>query len=123
MPELKEGPHNGAFIMSEAPGKRSRENVVVAGGLKAGTVLGALGATATDTYAAIEEGGYAGAAGILINASPAGGAVEMAVIVRDAEVNGKALRWVQSDAAEDAASDAEVAAGVAALAAVGIIVR
>ena len=42
MPSLKEGKHAGEFILSEAPGSRSRENVTVLSGesLKAGHVLG-----------------------------------------------------------------------------------
>ena len=120
---LREGPHNGAFIMSGAPAKRSRENLVVAGGLLPGTVLGAVGGTATDTLGGIEAGGFGGASGILINASPEGDPLYMAVMVRDCEVNGKALRWTQSDEPEDQPSDADIAAGVAALADLGIIVR
>ena len=42
MTALKEGKHAGEFILSEAPGSRSRENVTVLSGesLKAGHVLG-----------------------------------------------------------------------------------
>lgn len=123
MPEIKEGlPHNGAFIMSEANGKRSRENVMVARGLRAGTVLGAAGATATDVYSGVEAAGFGAATGILINATPAGeGAVEAAVIVRDAEVNRHCLVWTQDD--DTPAADADIAAGIAALEALGIRAR
>jgi hypothetical protein len=118
MTTLTEGRHAGEFILSEANGSRSRENVTVASGqdLAAGAVLGKI--TSGGKYAAYDNGASDGtevAAAILLDACDAtGGDVAAAVIARDAEVNGECLGYL---------TGADEAAGIADLLAVGIIVR
>jgi Bacteriophage lambda head decoration protein D len=126
MTTFNEGRHTAEFILSEANGNRSRENVTIAGGtggagkVAAGTVLGKL--TATGEYVPSPAAGADGsqtAVAILIEAVDATAAdVKAAVIARDAEVNGKLLSY---EASVD--TDPEKAAKAAQLAAVGIIVR
>lgn len=117
---IAEGNHAGEFIMSEANGKRSRENVTIVSGqdLGAGAVLGKI--TSGGKYTALNQGASDGsqtAAGILIAACDASaGDVAAAVIVRDAEVNGDALDWGSE-------SPTEVTTGITELATLGIIVR
>jgi len=119
--KLVETGHAGGFILSEANGKRSRENVTIAEGenLKAGAVLGRL--TSGGAYAHFDNDASDGtqtARGILIadcNATDA--ATPAAIIARDAEVNGHELVWASSE------DDADIADGITELAALGIIVR
>lgn len=120
MTTFTEVPHNGSFIMSEAPGQRSRENVGLASGqnLPAGAVLGKISAGGKYTaYSNLASNGAQAAVAILINATDAtDGDVQVAVIKRDAEVNYYQLNW-------GVESPTETAAGVVDLAAKGIICR
>ncbi len=112
--------HAGGFIMSEANGNRSRESVTLTSGqtLEAGAVLGKV--TSGGKYVAYDNtlsDGSQAAAGILIGHGDAsGGDLLVAIIARDAEVNGDELLW-------KATSPSGTTAGIADLAALGIIVR
>lgn len=118
---IVEGRHPGEFLMSEQPGKRSREVVTISDAIaiKAGQVLGKVTA----------DGKY----GFYNNAdSPAGTGVALAialyplaatdtyrkitVIARDAEVNQNCIEW-------NGVSAGDQTAGKTDLAAVGIIFR
>lgn len=61
MTTLTEGPRTGEFIVSEAPGERSRDQIVLGTGnnLKAGAVLGTL-ITAATVVSAAKAGGNTG---------------------------------------------------------------
>lgn len=104
----------GEFILSEANGDRSREEITVVSGqdLAAGTVVGII--TASGKYSAYDNGNADGtetAAGVLYAAVDASAAdTAGVVIVRDAEVDSSMLTG----------SDAN---GVTDLAALGVIVR
>ncbi|MEJ2803844.1 head decoration protein [Comamonadaceae bacterium PP-2] len=121
MGTLNEGRHTGEYIVSEANGTRSRQVVTLLLGndLEPGAVLGKV--TASGKYAAVDpaaEDGRETAAAILYDAVDASTADQVAVVTaRDSEVAADALSW------KAGSSPAEIAAGVAALAAVGIIVR
>jgi hypothetical protein len=112
----------GGFIISEAAGNRSRDNVTldssVAADMVPGTVLGKI--TATGKYAAYDQqasDGTQAAAAILINWAESTLADQVvAVLNTDAEVNGDELTWLTG-------SPADVTAGVADLLALGIKVR
>lgn len=118
---LTETSHAGEFILSEANGKRSRENVTVASGqdLVAGAVLGKI--TADGNYAAYDNTASDGtqtAAGILYAAVDATSADAPGVaLVRDCEVIGDALDYASG------VSGGDETAAVADLLALGIIVR
>lgn len=126
MTTFTEGRHAAEFVLSEAEGTRSRENVTLHGGftgattLKAGTVLGKI--TSGGKYAASAASGSDGSqtaiAVLLYPADISAGDVAAAVIARDAEVNGDCLEY---EATVD--QDSEKAAKATQLAAVGIIVR
>jgi len=126
MTTFTEGRHAAEFILSEANGQRSRDNVTVYGGftgaatLKAGTVLGKI--TSGGKYAASAASGSDGSqtaiAVLLDNIDIADGDVVAAIIARDAEVNGGSLEY---EATVD--TDNEKATKATQLAAVGIIVR
>lgn len=126
MPNVKtEGRHNGEFLMSEAPGKRSRENGVLKSGqnLVAGTVVGVI--TAGGQLKGVDNDASDGsqtAVGIILNtvdASSTGTNADtpVAYIARDAEVNVDCLTW---PATEDGG---DITANKADLAALGIILR
>lgn len=116
-----EGYHAGHFMVSDANGRRSREEITIAEGqvLKAGAVL----ALNTDTgkYEAYSNDGTsvtAAAAAILWdNVDATDGDVQATAIVRDAEVN---LAELQFGDGEDT-GDREAA--IADLKALGIIAR
>jgi len=123
MTVFTEGRHAGEFLLTEAKGNRSRENIVVANGagiLAAGTVLGKV--TASGNYIASAIGASDGsevAAAILLREVDATSAdVPVAAFVRDCEVNGNILTW-HADRDQQAEQDAANAE----LAAAGIIVR
>lgn len=112
---LTEARWTGEFLISEAPGSRSREEVTIAaaaGALQAGTVLGKI--TASGKYVAYNNGASDGsevAAGILYAAAPDLAADQKAVaFVRDCEVANLRLTGID-------------APGKVYLAALGIIVR
>lgn len=110
----------GSFIMSEAVGQRSRENIVVASGqnLPAGAVVGKL--TSGGKYSEYSSGagdGTATAVGILIYPTDAtDGDTPASIIARDAEVNKYQLSWGSE-------SGADIDAAIVELAARGIICR
>jgi hypothetical protein len=118
---VTEGPHAGNFILSEAAGQRSRENVTLLSGevIFAGTVLAKVSTKYVPYHAAAGNGsGSDTALAVSINNVDAtGGDVEIAVIARDAEVNGYQLRY------ENTSPDADPDAVAVQLKAVGIIVR
>jgi len=118
-----EGRHPGEFIMTEANGKRSRETITIASGageVAPGTVLGKV--TASGEYlprdATAADGSEAAAAVCIYGGDATSAAIEVAAIVRDAEVNGNILTYVidTDEAAETASANSELAAA-------GIIVR
>jgi hypothetical protein len=126
MTTFTEGRHAAEFVLSEAEGTRSRDNVTLHGGftgadkLKPGTVLGKI--TSGGKYAASAASGSDGsqtAVAVLLGwADISDGDAEAAVISRDAEVIGDCLEY---EATVD--TDNEKAAKATQLAAVGIIVR
>lgn len=108
------------FIVSEANGYRSREDVTVdasGGALEAGTVLGIV--TSSGKYVRHAHGASDGsedAVGVLLN--PIGAVEEAAtVIVRDAEVRKSDLTY------SNGANATQIAATDAALSALGITPR
>jgi hypothetical protein len=112
---LNEGKHTGEFLLSEANGTRSREQVVIsstAAAMVAGTLVGRI--TATGEYAAYNDAASDGtevARGILYTNVADSTADQKAVIIaRDAEVIGSELTGSNAN-------------GVADLLAIGIIVR
>ncbi len=117
---LTESPHAGSFLLSEANGNRSRDNVTLVSGqdLEPGTVLGKI--TSGGKYKVYDQQDNDGsevAAAILYGRGDAsGGDITVAVIVRDAEVIADQLVW-----ADNCPTDAT--AGIADLKALGIIVR
>lgn len=105
--------HAGGFILSEAPGQRSRENVTLLSGqvIKAGTVLGKI--TSGGKYVAHDnnasDGTQASAAISINDVDATAGDTLIAVIARDAEVNGYELIYkVTSPVVVRAASDADL---------------
>jgi hypothetical protein len=75
MPNVTEGKHSSGFILSEAQGKRSRDNVTILSGqvLKAGAVLGSIttGSSATSAANAGNTGnGAMGAVTVSTGAKP-----------------------------------------------------
>lgn len=114
-------PHDGGFVLSEANGMRSREQVTIAAGaaeIKPGTVMGK---RSNGSYYPFDQDATTGeedAAGILLNGvDPTDGAVKGVVIVRDAEVMGSYLTW------PDDISTSEQNAAIAQLLALGIVLR
>lgn len=112
---LSEGKYTGEFLLSEANGTRSREEVVIAaaaGAMVPGTVVGKI--TASGKYVAYSNGAADGtqtAVGVLYHDVPDSAADQKAVIIaRDAEVNGDELTGSDAPALVE-------------LAAIGIIVR
>ncbi|MBK6587948.1 MAG: head decoration protein [Acidobacteria bacterium] len=110
-----EARRTGDFILSEASGTRSRDEVTIAAAaaaLEVGTVMGKI--TASGKYVAYDNGASDGsevAAGVLYAAVADSAADQKGVIIaRDAEVN--ASRLTGSDTA-----------GVADLKALGVIAR
>lgn len=95
MTSIVEKGHAGGFIMSEAAGKRSRDNVTLHSGqvVKAGQILGIV--TAGGKYASWDNNasdGTQAAKAISINdADASAGDLQISVIDADAEVNGKEL--------------------------------
>lgn len=115
--------HAAGFLMSEANGNRSRENVTLVSGqnLKAGDVLGKI--TSGGKYSAYSETNSPAGVGtakavLLADCDASAGDTECVVIARDAEVNGNELLY--SDTGSPAPVEADA---IVDLAAVGIIVR
>lgn len=112
---LTEGLHTGEFIVSEANGTRSREEVTLAAAaaaLPVGQVLGKI--TASGKYAAYNNGAVDGtevAAAILYAAAADSAADQkVTVVVRDAEVDESLLTGLDATGKTD-------------LAALGIVMR
>jgi len=123
MTVLIEGLHPGAFLMTEANGQRSREDIIIesgAGIIAPGTVLGKV--TASGKYIASAVGASDGsetpAAINIYGGDASAGDAAVSAIVRDAEVNGHCLVY-HADRDQPAEKDAANAA----LGALGIIVR
>lgn len=123
MPVLTERRHTGEFILSEAAGKRSRDNVTIASGagiLAAGTVLGQI--TASGKYVASAVGAADGSqvakAVLLAEVDATSADVAAVALTRDCEVNGNILTY-----AADRDLAAEKTAANVDLAGAGIIVR
>jgi len=110
------------FIISEAAGNRSRDNVTLAAAVAAdmvpGTVLGKI--TSGGKYAAYDQQASDGtevAAAILLNWADSTGADQVVAVLNfDAEVNGDELTWLTG-------SPADATAGIADLLTLGIKVR
>jgi len=122
MPELTEGKHAGCFLVQDAPGTYSREEIIVVQGqkLNAGAVLGKI--TAGGKFRAVQPGGADGseaAAGILWDNVDATDADQKAAVVQDGpvEVNGAELEWPAG------ITDPQKAAAIAELLARGIKLR
>lgn len=120
MSSKTENPRTGDFLLSEANGTYSRENVILdAGALDAGTVLGKL--TASGKYVVLAPAAADGsedASGILwarADASTADAAI--VVIARDAEVKADALIWPAGITTEQKAT------AITQLNALGIVLR
>ena len=105
------GPRDGEFLLSEAGGTRSREQITVASGqdLEPGAVLGRV--AASGEYAAWDpaatDGSETVAAINYARAYAGGGAAEALAIARDAEVSADLLVWrgALSGAEKDAGAD------------------
>lgn len=118
---LTEGKYAGEFLLTEANGYRSREEITVVSGqnLVAGAVVGKI--TASGKFAeynnevADPADGLEAAAGILWESVDATSADQRGVIIaRDAEVNLDLLTW------KSGASQTDIDDGVADLKALGI---
>jgi len=125
MTTFTESRHAGEFILSEANGSRSRDNVTVLAGqgvLKAGSVLGKI--TVSGKYKLVTAGasdGSQNAAAILIAPTDtSNGDVVAAVIARAAEIN-KNLLTYGSDI--DTAGEITTVLTALAGAGIGIIAR
>ncbi|MDR9395424.1 MAG: head decoration protein [Roseovarius sp.] len=123
MTVLTEGRHPGEFLMTEANGQRSRENITIASGagiIAPGTVLGRITASGKYLASAVgaTDGSQTAAAIALYGCDATSGDADISAITRDAEVNGSILTYHpdRDQAAEKTAAQGD-------LAAVGIIVR
>jgi len=123
MTTLTETIHAAAYIVSEARGRRSREEITVANTTAKvpGTVLGIVTATGVyDTYNPANTDGTETVAGILyapVEAVSGGTGVQNVANVRDCEVRGTDLTWFSG------ATAAQITTGIAGLKALDIIVR
>ena len=123
MTVLIEGRHPGEFLMSEANGQRSRENITIASGagiIAPGTVLGRITASGKCLASATgaSDGSQTAIAIALYGCDATASDVAISAITRDAEVNGHILTYHP-----DRDAPADKAAAQADLAGVGIIVR
>ena len=123
MTVLIEGLHPGAFLMTEANGQRSRENITLASGagiLAPGSVLGRVTATGKYVVSAVgaTDGSQTPGAINIYGADASAADASVSAIVRDAEVNGHCLVYHA-----DRDQPAEKAAAHDALKSLGIIVR
>lgn len=120
---LIETNHPGAFLLSEAHGQRSRENIAIAAGagiVSPGSVLGRVTATGKYVVSAVgaTDGSQTPAAINIYGADASTAGANVSAIVRDAEVNGHCLVYHA-----DRDQPAEKAAAHDALKSLGIIVR
>lgn len=118
-----EGRHPGEFLMTEANGQRSRENITIASGagiIAPGTVLGKITASGKYVASAVgaTDGSQTAVAVSLYGCDATSADVGIAAIVRDAEVKASILTYHadRDQAAEKTAANTN-------LAAVGILVR
>ena len=117
-----EGAAAAEFILSEANGSRSRDNITILSGqtIKAGNVLGKV--TASGKYklvtVAASDGSQNGVAVAIYDVDASGGDTYAAAIVRDAEVNKNLLTY-----GADVDTSPEQLAVQTSLATVGIIAR
>ncbi len=113
--------HKGEGKLSEANGTRSREQITVVSGQNLGAMFVVGKITATGKYAQYDNAAADGtqtAAGILVGAVDASGADQLGLLLaRDAEVDYDLLQW------KAGMNQSDKDAGVADLAAIGIIVR
>jgi len=121
MAAITEEAHDGEFVVSEANGTRSREEVTMVSGtaaMTAGAVVGKV--TASGKYAAYDDGladGTEVCAGVLFGAVDASAAdAQCTIIARDAELNSSEIDWLDQ-------AGAEIVNGTADLLALGIILR
>lgn len=121
MTVFTEARHTAEFMVSEANGYRSREQITIASGqtLEAGAVLGQITASGEYTeYNPANVDGSETAVAICYAPTDASAAAKQATIIaRDAEVAAAALTWFAG------ATAPQIAAGTAELEAVGIIAR
>lgn len=120
-PIQTEGPHPAEFILSEANGQRSRANAFLADPvtIKVGQPLKqtvAPTSTAPGTYVPAAAGADCTAIALYGGSSNPTNGLRIAVLVRDAEVNGQLIQW-------GAITAPEQAIGLTTLAAAGIIAR
>ena len=115
--------HPAEFVLTEANGQRSRDNITIvsgAGVLKVGTVLGKItsGGKYTPSPATGSDGSQTGVAINLYQVDATSADVAVAAITRDAEVNKNLLVYEATvdDATKKGAKNTE-------LATVGIIAR
>ena len=123
MTVLIEGRHPGEFLMTEANGQRSRENITIASGagiITPGTVLGRITASGKYLASAVgaTDGSQTAVAIALYGCDATSGDADISAITRDAEVNASILTYHpdRDQAAEKTAAQGD-------LAMVGIIVR
>jgi hypothetical protein len=123
MTVLIEGRHPGEFLMTEANGQRSRENITIASGagiIAPGTLLGKVAASGKFVASAVgaTDGSQTAVSVAIYGCDATSADAAIAAIVRDAEVNGHVLSYHadRDQAAEKASAKAD-------LAGVGIIVR
>ncbi len=122
MATLIEGRHPGEFILSEANGQRSRENITIGASqtIVPGQVLGVITASGQGVVLApgASDGSQNAAAIAIYGATTgAGETARIAVIARQAEVNGNILTWPSGITAP------QKTAAIAALKTAGVIVR
>ncbi|MCA1452846.1 head decoration protein [Bradyrhizobium sp. BRP22] len=120
-PIQNEGTHTAEFILSEANGHRSRGNAFLAdpSAVKVGQPLKKTAEATTDkpaTYVVATVGADCHALAIYGGVSSSGNDLRIAVLERDAEVNGRLIFW-------GSMSTAEQVIGATTLASKGIIVR
>jgi hypothetical protein len=113
--------HKSEGILSEANGFRSREQITVVSGQNLGSMFVVGKITASGKYKEYDNAAVDGsqsAAGVLIGAVDASAADQRGVILaRDCEVDYKTLQW------KAGMNQGDKDAGIADLAALGIIVR
>ena len=120
MSEIQQLKADASFILSEAAGHRSRDNIIIASGagkVPPGTVLGrvTVGGKYKPSIAAAADGSQLGAAINIYGVDATTADVAVAAIVRDAEVNKHELGYdgtVDDDAKKTAMNVSLVAAGI-----------
>lgn len=123
MTVFNEGRHPGEFLLTEASGNRSRENITIAAGagvIAPGTVLGKVTASGKYIASAIgaSDGSQAASAIALYGCDATSADQSIAAIARDAEVKKDVLTYHA-----DRDQPAEKSAANTELGALGIIVR